>query len=144
MSNIVQLRAAKIPLVGNIAVHYWLVIWQNQSVERWEVWQRANCCQYSWGHLHKNLLQYSQGVGNGDSWLEAQWLDSEADLLINTIKNSPEIYPYKYKYRYWPGPNSNTYVQWVLNEAKTNHYLSYLGLGKNYQPGKIFNFLSTN
>lgn len=137
--KIVELRAAKIPFIGSIAVHYWLVILQNQTVERWEVWQKPNCCQYSWGYLHKNLLLHDQGVGNGNSWIETQWLDNEADLLIDIITNTPEFYPYKYLYRYWPGPNSNTYVQWVLNEAQTNHYLGSLGFGKNYQPGKIFN-----
>ncbi len=137
--KIVELRAAKIPWIGSIAVHYWLVIRHNQTIERWEVWQRANCCQYSWGHLHKNLLHYDQGVGNGNSWIETQWLDNEADLLIDIITNTPKLYPYKYKYKYWPGPNSNTYVQWVLNEAKTQYSLSPLGLGKNYQPTKIFN-----
>jgi len=134
-NKIVELRAAKIPFIGRIAVHYWLVIRENQKVDRWEVWQTANCCKNSWGYLHKNLLEYAQGVGNGDSWVEYQWRGESADLLIMTIENTPKIYPYKYQYRYWPGPNSNTYVQWVLNEAKTNYYLSYFGIGKSYQPG---------
>lgn len=136
--QLVQLRAAKIPFIGYLAVHYWLVIFQNQTIDRWEVWQKAGCCQHSWGYLHKNLLQYSQGVGNGNSWIEAEWVNNEAHLLIDTIESSPNIYPYKYQYRYWPGPNSNTYIQWVLNQAQTNYYISSLGIGKNYQPGKIW------
>ncbi|ELR98442.1 DUF3750 domain-containing protein [Gloeocapsa sp. PCC 73106] len=129
---LVQLRAAKIPFIGNIAVHYWLVTWHNQSVDRWEVWQRAHRCQHSWGHLHRNLMYYAQGVGNGASWVEAEWQGMEADLLIATIINSPDSYPYKYLYRYWPGPNSNTYVQWILNQAQTQYSLSSLGIGKDY------------
>jgi hypothetical protein len=131
-TQLVQLRAAKIPLIGKIAVHYWLVIIQPQTIERWEVWQRANCCQTSWGHLHKDLMEHSQGVGNGSSWVETEWVDAGAEILINIIRNTPNNYPYKYQYRYWPGPNSNTYVQWVLNQAKTNYYLGSLGIGKNY------------
>lgn len=130
--RIVQLKAAKIPLIGEIAVHYWLVIWQNQTVDRWEVWQTAHCCQQSWGHLHCNLMPYNLGVGNGGSWTEAEWVGSQADLLISTINHSPHTYPYKYKYRYWPGPNSNTYVQWILNQANTEYTLGSLGIGKTY------------
>ncbi len=136
ISKQVELRAAKIPFIGNVAVHYWLVIFQDSYIDRWEVWQSANRCQSSWGHLHKNLLHYNQGVGNGSSWVEYTWQGETANLLTTTIENTPQIYPYNYLYRYWPGPNSNTYVQWVLDQVKINYYLGPLGIGKNYHIGK--------
>jgi hypothetical protein len=133
MERKVELRAAKIPgIIGIIAVHYWLVIIQDNQFTRWEIWQRANRGKYSWGHLHKNLMPYHQGVGNGDSWIEFQWFGTTADLLIEIIQNTPQTYPYNYQYRYYPGPNSNTYVQWVLNHGKTNYLLSKKGIGKNF------------
>ncbi len=132
MDQIVELRVAKIPYIGFIAVHYWFVINQNNQFQRWEIWQKANCKKPSWGHLHKNLMPYSQGVGNDISWVECQWFDRRAKRLIEIIENTPQIYPYNNEYKYYPGPNSNTYVQWVLNQAKLNYLLSKKGLGKNF------------
>lgn len=131
--KIVQLRVAKIPgIIGMIAVHYWFVIIKDNQFERWEIWQRANRGKQSWGHLHKNLMPYDRGVGNGNSWIESQWFGNRADALIEIIENTPRIYPYNYKYRYYPGPNSNTYVQWILNQGNTNYLLGKKGIGKDY------------
>lgn len=138
METIVQLRAAKIPFIGLIAVHYWLVIIQDNQIDRWEIWQRKNVGKISWGHLHKNLMNYDSGVGNGPSWLEYEWRGNTATLLAEVVENSPESYPYNYYYLYWPGPNSNTYVQSILNQAKTNYFLSTKGIGKNFMNYKLF------
>ena len=128
----VELRSAKIPFVGFTAVHYWFVIITAETSERWEIWQSQNRGRISWGHLHQDLMPVSQGVGNGDSWVEKIWQAEEADKLINIIRESPQNYHYNYLYRYYPGPNSNTYVQWVLHEGKTNYLLGKKGIGKNY------------
>lgn len=128
----VELRAAKIPFIGAIAVHYWFVIKTEQTQERWEVWQNQHRCKLSWGHLHQNLMPVNQGVGNGGSWIEQIWREEDALKLIQIIRESPYNYQYKYIYRYYPGPNSNTYVQWILQQAKINYYLSSKGIGKDY------------
>lgn len=132
MSKIVQLRAAKIPKIGFLAIHYWFVISQDSTIERWEIWQKANVSQNSWGHLHKNLMKHDQGVGNGNSWIEKEWTGKNADLLAKIIKNSPQKYLYNHIYRYWPGPNSNTYIQWIFNQANINYDLNSRGIGKDY------------
>lgn len=128
----VELRSAKIPFVGFIAVHYWFVIITADTSERWEIWQSQNQGRISWGHLHQDLMPVSQGVGNGGSWVEKIWQGKEADKLVNIIWESPQNYQYNYIYRYYPGPNSNTYVQWVLKQAGINHRLSWKGIGKSY------------
>jgi Protein of unknown function (DUF3750) len=132
MSVIVQLRAAKIPVIGFLAVHYWFVIIKDKHYDRWEIWQTKNVGKISWGHLHKNLMFYDHGVGNGPSWLEHEWTGKTAELLAEIIENSPKNYPHNHYYLYWPGPNSNTYIQSILNQAKTNYFLSPWGIGKDY------------
>ena len=133
MHNSVQLRAAKIPgLVGLLADHYWFVIDKGGKKDRWEVWQEKTVGQPSWKHLHKNLMNYKSGVGGGDSWIEYQWFGSEADRLINQIEKSPTEYMNQNHYRYWPGPNSNSYVQWVLNELNLDLALGPSAIGKDY------------
>lgn len=135
METQVQLRAAKIPFVGWLAVHYWYVILGTETAHRWEVWQRRDVKPESWGHLHKNLLPPNAGVGNGASWLDQQWQGLEAQRLAEIIERSPQCYPHTHCYRYWPGPNSNTYVQWVLQQAQLDHLLSWKGVGKSYRVG---------
>ncbi len=132
MTITVDLRAAKIPLIGNIAVHYWFVINEEEEIQRWEIWQSQNRGQTCWKHLHCNLMHHDRGVGNGDSWLEKRWHGIEAQNLAKIIRKTPIEYPYNSCYRYYPGPNSNTYVQWILNQAQINHRLSRRGLGKYY------------
>ena len=145
MNKIIQLRAAKIPgIIGYIAVHYWFVIIRENKKDRWEIWQNPLQSPESWGHLHKNLMYYENGVGNGKSWLENQWQGKMANNLAQIIENTPQIYPYNYNYSYYPGPNSNTYIQWVLNEAKVVYILSKKGIGKDYLKGGFFNKISGN
>ena len=119
----VQLRAAKIPgLPGFFADHYWLLLIRDvgdggyQSCDRWEVWQHACQNATSWGHLHKNLLEPLQGVGNGPSRLIKQWIGDDALPIVEKIESSPSHYPFIHQYRYWPGPNSNTYAQWAVRQ----------------------------
>ena len=119
----VELRAAKIPSIpGIIADHYWLLVFHSgegnklQKCDRWEIWQEAHCNNSCWGHLHKNLLTPYQGVGNGPSQLIQKWIDEEAISIIEKIESSPDTYPFINEYRYWPGPNSNTFAQWVVQD----------------------------
>ena len=138
MSTIrVELRAAKIPgFHGFFADHYWLVVIRgldgsdSQTCDRWEIWQHAcqnDCC---WGHLHKNLLAPCQGVGNGASRLIQRWVGDEALPIVERIESSPGRYPFIDSYRYWPGPNSNTYAQWIVHDKKK---LGMRAIGKSFR-----------
>lgn len=136
MEVIVHLRAAKIPLIGFIALHYWYVVIKSQQQDRWEIWQKPSLTRESWGHLHKNLMPVNSGVGNGASWLETSWQGDLAQQLATIIESSPATYPYNQCYRYFPGPNSNTYVQWILKQVDSNYRLSFKGIGKYYALNK--------
>ena len=132
----VELRAARIPnFAGIIADHYWLLVFhaaedsQLQQCDRWEVWQHAHCNDSCWGHLHKNLLAPYQGVGNGPSQLIQQWIDDEAVSMIEKVESSPQTYPFINKYRYWPGPNSNTFAQWIVQGRAT---LGVRAIGRSF------------
>ena len=128
--TVVDLLAARVPKVGMIAHHHWFVIRTLHSVERWEVWQHANVRGESWGHLHRNLLAPAQGVGNGGSWRVAEFRKDEATFLASRIADAPRDYPWCDLYRYWPGPNSNTFAQWVLGDLYT---LPWRGIGRRYR-----------
>jgi hypothetical protein len=125
----VELRAARIPVIGWFAWHHWLVIERSGVRSRWEVWQTAGAGGQAWGHLHRDLLPPDVGVGRGPSWIVQQWQGEAGDELAWRIEASPVEYPFRERYRYWPGPNSNTYVQWILG-CRWN--LSWKGCGRGF------------
>lgn len=125
----VELRAARIPLIGVIAHHHWLVLERDGRQDRWEVWQRPNAGGQSWGYLHRNLLLPESGVGNGPSWLVHAWAGEDAQDLAQRLERCADDYPWCSRYRYWPGPNSNTFAQWVLGERFA---LPVRAFGKRY------------
>ena len=132
----VELRAAKLPgLPGVIADHYWFLVLRDalgsndQICDRWEIWQRSKQNDDCWGHLHRNLLAPCQGVGNGPSRLIQDWLGDEALFLASKIESSPFTYPFIQKYRYWPGPNSNTFAQWIVKDQMV---LDVRAIGKGF------------
>ncbi len=129
----VSLWTSNIPFLGLIAEHHWFVINDDGHLSRWEVWQFANVINNpigeSWDHLHRDLLSPEQGVRSNPAYKLHDWSGDRAVYLIDRIRRSPEEYPWCDKYRYWPGPNSNTYVQWIL---LGEHELSRKGLGKQY------------
>ena len=125
----VELRGARIPWIGWFAHHYWLVVRDAQGVQRWEVWQRRESLAVCNGHLHCDLLPWRAGVGAGNSWLVKLWVGSQAVALARRARASLQEYPWSQRYRYWPGPNSNTYVQWLLDG---HHQLPWQAVGKGY------------
>jgi hypothetical protein len=126
---VVELWTARIPRAGRFAEHHWLQIDRGDDVDRWEVWQSPDQGGESWGHLHRNLLPRSVGVGNGPGRNLMRWSDELACRLVERIESSPLEYPWRDWYRAFPGPNSNTFVQWVLQDL---HRLGWRGIGRGY------------
>ncbi len=127
----VQLRCAKVPWMA--AVHCWLVEYDPGAGgwRRWEVWQTAGEGEGNWGHVRRDLLPPAAGVGDGESWPLAQWTGDDARRLHDVLA-APQKYPHQQLYRYWPGPNSNTYIAWVLRTAGIAHSLPFAAIGKDY------------
>jgi hypothetical protein len=132
---VVQLRRASLPQpLSAMAVHYWFAAWDAdfRVWERWEVWQQKGLTTTSWGYVHRDLSAIDAPVGGGESVVERQWYGDEARALIAALHASP-LYPHRDLYRAWPGPNSNTYVAWVLREAGVAADLDPKAIGKDWR-----------
>jgi hypothetical protein len=129
----VFLYAGSIPYLGWIAEHLWFEIHHDGKLERWEVWQLASQCPSSWGYLHKNLLPCGTWLNQKKPRQLANWQGSQAQQLARVIQTSKLNYPSCYHYRYWPGPNSNSYVQYILNQVDIDFPLGRKALGKGYR-----------
>jgi len=127
----VQLRYAPLPYIGAIAWHYWFAVADETGRHRWEVWQTKNAGGSCIGHVHRDLKEPEDGVGGGPSRLAVQW-EGEAARRIAEILRNIENYPYCESYRYWPGPNSNTFVAWVLRQAGVDQALNPRGIGRKF------------
>lgn len=127
----VQLRHAPLPFIGAIAVHCWFVVFDEEGCHRWEVWQTKNAGGFCIGHVHRDLKHPEDGVGGGPSRVAAEW-QGEAALAIKSVLKNAKAYPYCQRYRLWPGPNSNTFVAWVLREAGIEHRLGRRAIGRYF------------
>lgn len=131
---VVELRSATLPsLLGAIALHHWFCVWDTHAGrwERWEVWQTREAGGTSWGHVHRDLMHPHSPVGGGPSRVEAVWSDARAAAIRRALAESPR-YPHRDRYLAWPGPNSNTFVDWVLRRAGVPYRLDPRGIGKDY------------
>ncbi len=132
--DIVELRQAPLPPpIGMFSVHCWFVVFDGEGREgsRWEVWQERNVGGTSWGFVHKGLLHPDSGVGGGEYELCYEWRGSAAREIISLL-NRPTDYPFWNTYLVWPGPNSNTYVAWILDRVKSPVELPPHAIGKDY------------
>jgi len=132
---LVRLMYASLPApLGVVAVHYWFNLLDPcGACERWEVWQRAHAGGLAFGHLHCNLKGPDEGVGGGPAVLVREWDGDSAFHLEEVLRKAQGIYPYRHHYRPWPGPNSNTFVAWVLRQAGMEpSLLSWKAIGKGF------------
>jgi len=121
----VWLLSSPLPFPLNwFAKHTWLVtVRPKEKINRWEVWKSRSRCKTSWGYLHKNLFPPGVGIVQtpwgifGRFWpakIEGKVTGKIAEEMISFIEKSTLNYPYRGLYLFWPGPNSNTYVRWIV------------------------------
>jgi hypothetical protein len=61
------------------------------------------------------------------------------DALIERIDQAARSYPWANEYTLWPGPNSNTFVAWIVRSVPELEVdLPPTAIGKDYAGGKVF------
>lgn len=121
---------SKLPIPFFFAIHTWIVIEdEDGKKERWEVFQRKN--NKDMGYVYKNLFNPKEGM-NINPWRKhPKWKSKE---IFSVKEKNAKEYPHKNKYVLWPGPNSNTFTQWVLNQfSEIKNKLPWNAFGKNYK-----------
>ncbi|MDQ7779803.1 MAG: DUF3750 domain-containing protein [Planctomycetota bacterium] len=124
-----QLRSATLPgWLSLFADHNWFVVYDpsEEAWHRWEVWVKEKEC------VVKDFLHPDKGVGGGPYRIEREWRGDAARRISDTLETSMAEYPHRDTYRVWPGPNCNTYANWILKESKTSSDLGPKGIGKDY------------
>lgn len=132
----------------SFAAHHWFVVNNKGAITRWESGFEINNTEEDWGHVQCNFYKPYQGIGIIPFQKLILWPsklvritegdeESEANKIVNFILSSPNNYPYCKQYAL-NGPNSNTYIQWVINHfPETNFKLRNNAFGKEYQPESV-------
>ena len=136
--------AATVPFM--FARHPWFVVNRKGVISRWEIfWQANKSTENCWQHLHKNFYPPFQGIEkffftNDYFWKHVKLVGSVegdsgsiAERMADFLERSPERYPFCNTYAL-RGPNSNTYVQWVLDafpDARLS--LPWNAIGKSFK-----------
>ena len=131
----VYIFRGKLAFPLNIAVHTWIVINNKGKIDRWDLLSPHRRPEKKYGYIHKNVLKPT-------SWFYKELEDNKligkvegliAKETINFIEKNILNYPYKNRYSYFPGPNSNTFTQWILNNnPKVKIKLPFRAIGKCY------------
>lgn len=128
----------------SFARHVWFVVNKNGVLSRWEVLIVPDMCSTSWRHLHLNFRKPFEPLGlfsmNGKALFPSDQLGmieggegSLAQKMVEFIESSPTAYPFCLSYSLL-GPNSNSYVGWVLNHfPEFPGKLPWNAFGKGYK-----------
>lgn len=96
------------------------------------------------GNIHKNFLPNTKGMNIIPTVKKYKWHgqllgciegdeDSYVKKMIDLIESSPTTYPDTHSYSLF-GPNSNSYVQWVLDKfPEPGLKLPITSFGKGYK-----------
>jgi hypothetical protein len=140
----VFILSSPVPIPLNFAVHTWFVVNLKGEVHRWEFgYFRGSPCENEVGVL-KDFFRPTTGM-NFYFWKSeprfrsklAAFIEGGDDSIARDmalfIEENSYSYPLKNIYRF-KGPNSNTYMQWVLDKfPSSNLKLPFNSFGKGYK-----------
>lgn len=122
------------PLVG-VARHPWVAL-RERNGQLWERWE-VMCCPDGGEHgtvrrTHIDPLD-DHGGGGGDVRLHGVWRGRQAERIIACVREAAPRYPYRDEYLVWPGPNSNTFVDYLIRACDLHVELPATAIGRSYR-----------
>lgn len=124
--------------------HPWVVTVSFDTTNRWEVIHRLRDNKERFGYVYKNYYSCpTQGLRTfpgSTKFRESKLIgsitgneNSLAYRMVEFIQTYSPDYIYKDNYHFYPGPNSNTYINWILKKfPESNITLPWNCFGKNF------------
>lgn len=162
--DLVQLWTRDSWYASNLALHPFFLCYDHDTNcwEQWEIWagsqfgyyldRSEKSRRYSDGRPNEKVGARHLQVGCVRNWapvtyvdesltehLMHEWRGDDARRLIEVMRR-PETFPDHYRYLIWPGPNSNGYARWVLEEAGVGLDLHPMMIGKDWHGPLGFGF----
>lgn len=131
--TVVRMYTAPVPDYEDIGSHPWFVVKGANETEfdRWEVLDSADGIS---GHVYVNFRTPAEDVGAGGVYVLAELIGPEAEAVVAFIETESVNYPCRNEYVFFPGPNSNTYGQWVLDNTGWDVTQPFTAMGKDVSP----------
>ncbi len=106
------------------ARHCWLVIEEDKMTERYEIFHFKNHNR-NFGYMSINRFAPDSWIERIHGWNYGNWkwkflgkfTKTTAKKIAKITRDSFYNYKNKHSYRIFPGPNSNTYIQWILDQV---------------------------
>lgn len=130
----------------HFAVHPWIVIIKNGIATRWEVlYMKNKGIKNVVSYVYKNLYtETTRGITTTKTGIE-HWPSKQighiqggetslAHRMYDFIDTMAPHYPYADRYHLFPGPNSNSFIAWILREfPEADIKLPWNAFGKHYR-----------
>lgn len=154
--DLIQLRVRPSFYARRVALHPFFLCHdaEKNTWEQWEIWagdlkgryvhERSGKRKFSDGRPDEETTFAHEQYGTVRRWREmgyvdlgsiervlAEWTGPEARRLLEVLRR-PDDYPHVEDYSIWPGPNSNGYVRWALDEARVAVDLDPRMVGKDW------------
>lgn len=121
------------------------------GVHPWVAWKRTQDKSYTVAQVTSfNLRRSDSTISVREDIPDRLWFDNQPTMLLDVrgerasmiIKKLPELinnYPYSDRYQIWPGPNSNTFVSYLIrNIDEIKIELPPHAIGKDYYGSEDF------
>ena len=130
------------PLVTQIAMHSWV------DLRLDGIWYRVEIVDQYSGVVSEELFRErafeDERWGRDVKVIRAFDESDEATRIGSAVPAKSEIYPRNDIYRAWPGPNSNTFVEWLSHQIEGfDFHLHSTAIGKDYDGWFTARFSST-
>lgn len=133
---IVIVGSARLPMpLGGIARHPWVSLRPagTRAWERWEVMCCPNGSEMSTVKRTSIGPLSDRGGTGGDVRFHALHRGERATEIIACVREKAPTYPYRDEYQGWPGPNSNTFVDWIVRACGIGSELPSPSIGRDYR-----------
>lgn len=117
--------------LDDVARHPW-VAFREDGARRWMRYE-VMCCAPDTvrGRPHDPLSDY--GAGGGDVQIHKVLTGQDARDAIACVERAASDYPYNDLYRAWPGPNSNTFVDYLARTCGLGVELPATSIGRDFR-----------
>tara|TARA_B100001123_G_C14962933_1_gene888419 strand:- start:129 stop:593 length:465 start_codon:yes stop_codon:yes gene_type:complete len=144
------LYKTRLPLPLSFAYHYFFVLKISGTDEhrvevhrQWPAELQANKMSKQTDFVLEDYYSGNEGLPMfylGDS-RDKHWrwpgIKCETFILsneqVNQFRNCVTNYPYRHTYHYWPGPNSNTFTKYILDQLQLDHKFPVTAVGWRYK-----------